>query len=155
MFVKSHRLTNPNADPHLLHCPTNFSYVVTAFVFIHITHISSLLSQTLFRDYVKKNVSQKLAELKLVCSRHSWLINQSILYITLCFPTDTHAMFYWNIHCYIPIYSLVKLLLYQQCNRHLFCLSCYSPSLSHYIFRDRCSVSQIHSSIQTLVFIQY
>ena len=136
--MTSYRVTNPSAD---LHCSANFfSYVVTAF--------DSLTSLKILPYYhrhslviMRTNVSQKLAELKIMCSHHSWSINKFTLCIRLCFQTVTRAEFCLYIHCYIPIYclylhchiaiySLLKLLLYQQRNRHLCCLSCYSPSLS-------------------------
>jgi hypothetical protein len=150
MSVKSYRLTNTSAD---LHCSANFfSYVVIAFdSFTTLRFLPNYHRHSLV--IMRTNVSQKLAELKIMCSYHPWLINKSTLCIRVCFQAGTHAEFRLNIHCYIPMHSLLKLLLRQQCNRHLFCLSCYSPSLSRYNFHDRFSVTQFHSSIRRLVFI--
>lgn len=153
MFVKSCRLTNPTAD---LHCSAKFfTYVVIAFDsftslgFLLYYHRHSLV-------IMRTNVSQKLAELKITRSHHSWLINKSTLRTRLCFQASTHAGFCLTIHCYIPIYSLLRLLLYQQRNRHLFCPSCYPPVSLATISSAMVSLSHnLHSSTQSLVFLEY
>ena len=136
--MTSYRLTNPSAD---LHCSANFfSYVVTAF--------DSLTSLKILPYYhrhslviMRTNVSQKLAELKIMCSHHSWSINKFTLCIRLCFQTVTRAEFCLYIHCYIPIYCLYIhfyipiYCLYIHCHIPIYCLyiHCYIPIYCLYI----------------------